>query len=223
MDLEEAPSDDPRWSARLKVLKELIEHHIEEEETTAFDVGAEPHGRRSRHGRGAPLQGAEERSPGPRPLRDAAVVDMAKKTQKKTPKTARKRATRTGEKMGRPPPQRQTQSGKECKMKPRSESQAREYLAAGKLRDQVALIAGGDSGIGRLDILVNNAAEYRPQVRRQLPEGPRSAPDHRAELAAVGVHLEIPVRPVVRLIPEHYAGNHKSTLNGGSELILHRR
>jgi hemerythrin-like domain-containing protein len=38
MDLEEAPSDDPRWSARLKVLKELIEHHIEEEETTVFDL-----------------------------------------------------------------------------------------------------------------------------------------------------------------------------------------
>lgn len=38
MDLEVAPSDDPRWSARLKVLKELVEHHIEEEETTVFDL-----------------------------------------------------------------------------------------------------------------------------------------------------------------------------------------
>jgi hemerythrin-like domain-containing protein len=37
-DLEEAPSDDPRWSARCKVLKELIEHHIEEEESVVFDV-----------------------------------------------------------------------------------------------------------------------------------------------------------------------------------------
>jgi len=37
-DLEQAPFDDPRWSARLKVLKELIEHHVEEEETTVFDV-----------------------------------------------------------------------------------------------------------------------------------------------------------------------------------------
>ena len=37
-DLEVAPSDDPRWSARLKVLKELVEHHIEEEETTVFDL-----------------------------------------------------------------------------------------------------------------------------------------------------------------------------------------
>lgn len=38
MDLEDAPSDDPRWLARCKVLKELVEHHIEEEETTVFDA-----------------------------------------------------------------------------------------------------------------------------------------------------------------------------------------
>ncbi len=74
---------------------------------------------------------------------------MAQKTQKKTKKTARKRATRTGEKMESPPRQRQTQPGKEYEMKPRPESQAREYRAAGKLRDEVALITGGDSGIGR--------------------------------------------------------------------------
>jgi hemerythrin-like domain-containing protein len=37
-DLEQAPADDPRWLARAKVLKELVEHHIEEEETTVFDV-----------------------------------------------------------------------------------------------------------------------------------------------------------------------------------------
>ena len=74
---------------------------------------------------------------------------MAKKTPKNAGKTTGKRATRTGEKMGKPPPQRQTQPGKEYEMKPRPESQAREYRAAGKLRDQAALITGGDSGIGR--------------------------------------------------------------------------
>ena len=74
---------------------------------------------------------------------------MAKKTTKKAKKTTKKKATRTGEKMGLPPPQRQKQSGKEYQMEPRPESQAREYRAAGKLRDQVALITGGDSGIGR--------------------------------------------------------------------------
>jgi hemerythrin-like domain-containing protein len=30
--------DDPRWAARCKVLKELVEHHIEEEESEVFEV-----------------------------------------------------------------------------------------------------------------------------------------------------------------------------------------
>ncbi len=38
LDLEAVPSDDPRWLARCKVLKELVEHHIEEEEGTVFDL-----------------------------------------------------------------------------------------------------------------------------------------------------------------------------------------
>ncbi len=72
---------------------------------------------------------------------------MAKKAAKKT---AKKKATRSDEKMGSPPPQRQKrQPGMEHEMTPRPESQAAEYLAAGKLKDQVALITGGDSGIGR--------------------------------------------------------------------------
>jgi NAD(P)-dependent dehydrogenase (short-subunit alcohol dehydrogenase family) len=75
---------------------------------------------------------------------------MAKKTGKRAKKTAKKKATRSGEKMKSAPPQRQKrQPGKEHKMRPRPESQAAEYLAAGKLRDQVAIITGGDSGIGR--------------------------------------------------------------------------
>jgi hemerythrin-like domain-containing protein len=37
-DLHEAALDDPRWPARLKVLKELIEHHIEEEESEVFKL-----------------------------------------------------------------------------------------------------------------------------------------------------------------------------------------
>lgn len=52
--------------------------------------------------------------------------------------------------MGPPPGQEQKQQpGREHEMTPRPESQVAEYLAAGKLTDQVALITGGDSGIGR--------------------------------------------------------------------------
>ncbi len=40
-DLTEASVDDPRWMARLKVLKEMIEHHVEEEESTIFDIARE--------------------------------------------------------------------------------------------------------------------------------------------------------------------------------------
>ena len=37
-DLQDAAPDDPRWLARLKVLKELVEHHVEEEESDIFEV-----------------------------------------------------------------------------------------------------------------------------------------------------------------------------------------
>jgi len=37
-DLTDAANDDPRWMARLKVLKELIEHHVKEEESTIFKI-----------------------------------------------------------------------------------------------------------------------------------------------------------------------------------------
>jgi len=36
-DLESLPVDNERWKAKLKVLGELIEHHLEEEEDAIFD------------------------------------------------------------------------------------------------------------------------------------------------------------------------------------------
>ena len=51
---------------------------------------------------------------------------------------------------GTVPPQRQShQPGTEGKMFPKPESEARNYLPAGKLKSRVALISGGDSGIGK--------------------------------------------------------------------------
>lgn len=47
------------------------------------------------------------------------------------------------------PPQRQSQPGLEEKMTPRPEAESSAHRPAGKLTDRVAVITGGDSGIGR--------------------------------------------------------------------------
>ena len=47
------------------------------------------------------------------------------------------------------PPQTQPKPGLESEMTPRPEYKARDYRGSGKLKDKVAIIAGGDSGIGR--------------------------------------------------------------------------
>ena len=47
------------------------------------------------------------------------------------------------------PPQHQEKPGQEAKLKPRPRYEAPHYEGAGKLKEKVALVTGGDSGIGR--------------------------------------------------------------------------
>src|SRR4030095_1385777 len=86
---------------------------------------------------------------------------MATRTNRKTSsrsktKRARKTVATTGNGAGKleepkspMPPQHQRKPGIESKMKPRPHYLAPHYKGANKLKDKVALITGGDSGIGR--------------------------------------------------------------------------
>jgi hypothetical protein len=48
-----------------------------------------------------------------------------------------------------PPQHQRRQPGREHKMKPRPRAEDEKHQGSGKLREQVAIITGGDSGIGR--------------------------------------------------------------------------
>lgn len=67
------------------------------------------------------------------------------------------------------PTQRQHSPGIEKDIKPRPQFEAQEYKAAGKLIDKVALITGGDSGIGRA-VAILYAKEGANVAITYLPE-----------------------------------------------------
>jgi NAD(P)-dependent dehydrogenase (short-subunit alcohol dehydrogenase family) len=83
------------------------------------------------------------------------------------------------------PPQRQARPGLESDMHPRPRHKAPEYKAAGKLSGRVALITGGDSGIGRA-VAVLYAREGADIAIVYLPEEEQDAQETRREVEAQG-------------------------------------
>jgi NAD(P)-dependent dehydrogenase (short-subunit alcohol dehydrogenase family) len=83
------------------------------------------------------------------------------------------------------PPQKQPRPGIEAKIEPRPHYQAPAYLPAGKLKKKVALITGGDSGIGRA-VAVLYAREGADVAIVYLPEEQIDAEETQAAVQAEG-------------------------------------
>ena len=90
------------------------------------------------------------------------------------------------EKPGGPlPPQQQDKPGIESKMNPRPQYKAPEYRAAEKLQGKVALITGGDSGIGRA-VAVLYAREGADVAIVYLPAEQSDADETKREVERAG-------------------------------------
>ena len=83
------------------------------------------------------------------------------------------------------PKQHQEAPGLESKLEPRPRYKAESYRPAGKLEDKVALITGGDSGIGRAVALIY-AREGAQVAISYLPEEQSDADETRKAIEAVG-------------------------------------
>ena len=83
------------------------------------------------------------------------------------------------------PAQHQQKPGEEAKLKPRPKYEAPLYAGAGKLREKVALITGGDSGIGRA-VAVLFAREGADVAFTFLKEEKRDADETKRAIEAEG-------------------------------------
>jgi NAD(P)-dependent dehydrogenase (short-subunit alcohol dehydrogenase family) len=83
------------------------------------------------------------------------------------------------------PAQHQSKPGIEAKMEPRPEYEAPLYKGAGKLKDKVAIVTGGDSGIGRA-VAVLYAREGANVAIVYLPEEQEDAEETRAAIESEG-------------------------------------
>jgi NAD(P)-dependent dehydrogenase (short-subunit alcohol dehydrogenase family) len=83
------------------------------------------------------------------------------------------------------PPQQQQKPGIESNMNPRPQYKAPEYRAAGKLEGKVALITGGDSGIGRA-VAVLYAREGADVAIIYLPAEQSDADETKREVERAG-------------------------------------
>jgi len=118
---------------------------------------------------------------------------MASRSAAKTKATSSRSATKkrgaTNGKLEQPkspmPAQHQEKPGIEAKLKPRPNYQAPEYQGAGKLKEKVALITGGDSGIGRA-VAVLFAREGADVAFTFLKEEKRDAEETKRAIEAEG-------------------------------------